>query len=152
MSTPYSLRRGSTAGPPAIRVSLFASAMVFFFLIASTVGSSPAQPTMPSTAQSRGQSEGLQYRAYVRCSRTVEDARRKLNEPFQRGAVVKPRHHRVLLPTEDIVSMCPPKARECDLYGATIPPSQAVHRHEPRQNKVTTNPYVPSIRNTRTRQ
>lgn len=48
ISTPYSLRRGSTAGPPAIRVSLFASAMVFFFLIASTVGSSPAHPTIPS--------------------------------------------------------------------------------------------------------
>ena len=50
MSTPYSLRSGSTAGPPAMRVSLFASAMVFFFLIASTVGSNPAQPTIPSNS------------------------------------------------------------------------------------------------------
>lgn len=64
MSTPYSLRRGSTAGPPAMRVSLLARAMVFFFLIASTVGSSPAQPTMPSKAEFRGQREGLQYRKY----------------------------------------------------------------------------------------
>lgn len=47
MSTPCFLSRGSTAGPPAIRVSLLARAMVLLFLIASTVGSSPAQPTIP---------------------------------------------------------------------------------------------------------
>ena len=55
MSTPCSLRRGSTAGPPAIRVSLFARAMVFFFLIASTVGSSPAHPTIPSKENYSGE-------------------------------------------------------------------------------------------------
>lgn len=58
MSTPYSLRRGSTAGPPAIRVSLFARAIVFLVLIASTVGRSPAQPTIPSRANVSNQRGG----------------------------------------------------------------------------------------------
>eukprot|EP00614_Pseudopedinella_elastica_P038414 CAMPEP_0181270916 /NCGR_PEP_ID=MMETSP1097-20121128/7080_1 /TAXON_ID=35684 /ORGANISM="Pseudopedinella elastica, Strain CCMP716" /LENGTH=56 /DNA_ID=CAMNT_0023371225 /DNA_START=8 /DNA_END=174 /DNA_ORIENTATION=- len=36
-------------GPPAMRVSLLASAILLPFLIASMVGSKPAQPTMPVT-------------------------------------------------------------------------------------------------------
>mmetsp|Transcript_27927 Transcript_27927/g.65007 ORF Transcript_27927/g.65007 Transcript_27927/m.65007 type:complete len:276 (-) Transcript_27927:124-951(-) len=49
MVTPYSSSRGRITGPPAMRVSLFASAIRFFFLIASMVGKRPAQPTMPVT-------------------------------------------------------------------------------------------------------
>lgn len=50
--TPYFFNRGTIAGPPEMRVSLLAKAMVFFFLMASTVGSKPAQPTMPVTTTS----------------------------------------------------------------------------------------------------
>ena len=50
--TPYFLRRGTIAGPPEIKVSLFAKAIVFLALMASTVGTRPAQPTMPVTTTS----------------------------------------------------------------------------------------------------
>mmetsp|Transcript_2138 Transcript_2138/g.4924 ORF Transcript_2138/g.4924 Transcript_2138/m.4924 type:complete len:278 (-) Transcript_2138:96-929(-) len=50
--TPNSLSSGRITGPPLMRVSLFASAMSFPALIASTVGRRPAQPTMPVTTTS----------------------------------------------------------------------------------------------------
>ena len=46
------LEQRQDRGPPAMSVSLFASAMSLPALIASTVGSSPAQPTMPVTTTS----------------------------------------------------------------------------------------------------
>jgi hypothetical protein len=47
MLTPYLAASGSTYGPPAISVSLFARQMSLPCSIAATVGCSPAQPTMP---------------------------------------------------------------------------------------------------------
>mmetsp|Transcript_10264 Transcript_10264/g.15456 ORF Transcript_10264/g.15456 Transcript_10264/m.15456 type:complete len:204 (-) Transcript_10264:288-899(-) len=52
MSALYSSSRGKITGPPAMRVSLFARAMVFPFLMASMVGRRPAQPTIPVTTVS----------------------------------------------------------------------------------------------------
>ena len=49
MVTPCFSSRGRITGPPAMRVSLLASAKRLPFLMASMVGSSPAQPTMPVT-------------------------------------------------------------------------------------------------------
>ena len=42
-------RSGRMTGPPAMRVSLLASAMRLPSLMASMVGSRPAQPTIPVT-------------------------------------------------------------------------------------------------------
>mmetsp|Transcript_210 Transcript_210/g.921 ORF Transcript_210/g.921 Transcript_210/m.921 type:complete len:232 (-) Transcript_210:136-831(-) len=47
--TPCFWMSGTMWGPPAISVSLFASAMSLPALMASTVGCRPAQPTMPVT-------------------------------------------------------------------------------------------------------
>mmetsp|Transcript_7769 Transcript_7769/g.19276 ORF Transcript_7769/g.19276 Transcript_7769/m.19276 type:complete len:230 (+) Transcript_7769:969-1658(+) len=52
MLTPYSRARGSTKGPPAMSVSLLARQMSFLALMAATVGSRPAHPTMPVTTAS----------------------------------------------------------------------------------------------------
>eukprot|EP00963_Diacronema_lutheri_P010069 scaffold950_cov360-Pavlova_lutheri.AAC.36 len=47
--TSCSAAKGRTAGPPAMRVSLFAKQMSFPFRMAATVGRRPAHPTIPVT-------------------------------------------------------------------------------------------------------
>lgn len=46
--TLYVFNRGTTTGPPAMRVSLLASAMSLPALMAATVGNKPAHPTIPT--------------------------------------------------------------------------------------------------------
>ena len=52
MAVPCFFSNGRMAGPPAIRVSLFARAMSLPASMAATVGGSPAVPTTPVTTTS----------------------------------------------------------------------------------------------------
>ena len=54
MWTPYCAASGSTYGPPAISVSLFARQISLPALMAATVGCRPAQPTMPGRPPRKG--------------------------------------------------------------------------------------------------
>ena len=54
MDTPYSFASGIMICPAVTRVSLFASAMVFFAFIAAIVGRIPSIPTIAVTTMSHG--------------------------------------------------------------------------------------------------
>jgi len=54
MDTPYSFASGIMIWPAVTRVSLFASAMVFFALMAAIVGRMPSIPTIAVTTISQG--------------------------------------------------------------------------------------------------
>ena len=62
---PLSFSSGRTTGPAAIKVSLFANAISLPAFIAESVGSRPAQPTIPVTTRSALSHEAATLRPSV---------------------------------------------------------------------------------------